>query len=357
MAIRLHFHIAFVKNIAFYVEAQGVAVDRLCQRSGLGRELLTEPDAVVDGHVMERVWEVAVEETGDSNLGLHLGEGIQPAAIGMLGLVMMSCENLQAALLKLIRYWELMSNATRIELSTKGDRATIELQVMDIPGNFLYRNRHPVDSSFSACLSLLQAMAGQRLSVLEAASTYSPPLDIQDYVRVLGVRPRFGAAANIMSFPAEVMRLPLRYANATLVEALEEQMMRRVKRNPVTLQERVRLELVRRLRAQVPSLEAIAISLGVSERAMQRELQLEGTTFRRVIDDLRKDLAAEYLVDSHQSIADISFLLGFSEPSVLHRYFRRWYGVTPATYRAQQPSRLRESEARRSPADNTTPTR
>jgi AraC-like DNA-binding protein len=356
MPIRPYFHIAFVKNVVFYAESHGVAAERLCQRAGISSHLLLEPDAVVDARLMERVWDVAVEETGDANLGLHLGAGIEPAAIGVLGLAMMSCDTLQTALLKLIRYWDLMSNATRIELFTGKDKATIELRVIDVPGNFLFRNRHPVDSSYSACLSLLQAMAGQPVRLLNAETVYPPPFDVQEHVRVLGVRPRFGAGANTMTFPAEVMRWPLRYFNPALVQTLEKQMLRRVKQNPVTLQDRVRLELVHQIRANVPDLGAIASSLGVSERAMQRELQSEGTTFRKVVDDLRKDLAAEYLADSQHSIADISFLLGFSEPSVLHRYFRRWYGETPATYRSRRGGPVPESESRLRPPDSTTPT-
>ncbi len=349
MPIRLHFHIAFVKNVVFHAGALGVGADRLCQRAGLSPRLLADPDAVVDARQMERVWEVAVEETGDAHLGLHLGEGIQPAAIGVLGVAMMSCDTLQAALLKLIRYWDLMSNATRIGLSTSAGKAVIELQVIDVPANFLLRNRHPVDSSFSSCLSLLRAMAGQPVRLLDASTVYPAPLDVREHVRVLGLKPRFGAETNTMTFPAEVLRLPLRYANPALVQTLEERMLRRVKRNPATLPERVRLELVHRMRANVPDVETIASSLGVSERALQRALQGEGLTFRKVVDGLRKDLAAEYLADSRYSITDVSFLLGFSEPSVLHRYFRRWYGVTPATYRTMRIANGPESEAGQQP--------
>lgn len=356
MATRLHFHVTFVRNIAYYADSRGLPAERLCQLAGISSQLLLEPDELVDARLMERVWQVAVEETGDVTLGLHLGAGIQPAAIGVLGLAMMSCETLEAALLKLIRYWDLMSNATRIELAIGPHKATIELQLMDVPNNFLFRNRHPVDSSYSACLSLLQAMAGRPVPLLDAETIYPVPIEAREYVRILGVRPRFGAGSNTMTFPAEVMHWPLRYANSTLVQTLEQQMLRRVKQNAVTWQDRVRLELVRRMRASVPDLETIASALGVSERAMQRELQTEGTTFRKVVDDLRKDLAAEYLADGQHSIADVSFLLGFSEPSVLHRYFRRWYGVTPLTYRTLRTRQVPESGVSLSQSDSTTTT-
>ena len=33
------------------------------------------------------------------------------------------------------------------------------------------------------------------------------------------------------------------------------------------------------------------------------------------------------------SIAEVAFLLDFSEPSAFHRAFKRWTGQTPAAYR------------------------
>lgn len=176
--------------------------------------MLSDPDEVIDAALMERVWRVAVEETGDANFGLHLGEGTQPADIGVVGLAMMSCDTLHAALRRLIRYWDLMSNATRIELTTSGDVATVELQVVDTPGNFIRGNRHPVESSFSACLSLLQMMGGKPIPPRDVAIDYPAPADSREHTRILGRKPRFGAGVNALSFPEEVLRWPLRYANA-----------------------------------------------------------------------------------------------------------------------------------------------
>lgn len=357
MPIPLRFHVAFVKNIAYYANSHGVDQERLCRLAGIPAQLLSDPDAIIDAALMERVWRVAVEETGDASFGLHLGEGTQPADIGIVGLAMMSCDTLHAALRKLIRYWDLMSNATRIELTATGGVATVELQVVEAPRNFIRENRHPVESSFSACLSLLHVMAGKPIPLRDVAIDYAEPADPREHTRILGRKPRFEAGRNALSFPEEVLRWPLRHANASLVQTLEEQMERALRQNPVTLQDRVRLEVVRRLRAELPELETIAAALGLSARALQRELQSEGTTFREVVDGLRKNLAAEYLADGHHSITDISFLLGFSEPSVLHRYFRRWYGMTPAQFRTQRREGRPEGGSGQDPAGSTTPTR
>jgi len=72
---------------------------------------------------------------------------------------------------------------------------------------------------------------------------------------------------------------------------------------------------------------------------MQRMLAAEGTTFTKLVDTLRRDLATRYLGEPDVAIAEVAFLLGFSEASAFHRAFKRWHGVTPAVHRARLSSR------------------
>ena len=57
-------------------------------------------------------------------------------------------------------------------------------------------------------------------------------------------------------------------------------------------------------------------------------------SFTELVDALRRDLATRYLREPKIAIAEVAFLLGFSESSAFHRAFKRWQGTTPAAYRA-----------------------
>jgi AraC-like DNA-binding protein len=59
----------------------------------------------------------------------------------------------------------------------------------------------------------------------------------------------------------------------------------------------------------------------------------------RVLEDTRRTAALRHLEQSRLSIAEIAFVLGYSEPAALHRAFRRWHGATPRDYRAQFTAR------------------
>ena len=71
----------------------------------------------------------------------------------------------------------------------------------------------------------------------------------------------------------------------------------------------------------------------MSERTLQRRLSAEGTTMQALLDDARREISLRRLAESKQSIAEISFLLGFAEVRAFHRAFKRWTGSTPAAYR------------------------
>jgi AraC-like DNA-binding protein len=91
--------------------------------------------------------------------------------------------------------------------------------------------------------------------------------------------------------------------------------------------------ITNQLKGELPSIDAIAHILAMSVRQLQRELQAEGTSFQKLLDETRKQLALRYLKHPHTPIHDVAFMLGFSEPSAFHRAFKRWTGQTPRTYR------------------------
>ena len=75
--------------------------------------------------------------------------------------------------------------------------------------------------------------------------------------------------------------------------------------------------------------------LNRNERTLQRQLKMEGTTFKTLLNEIRIELASKYILDSQLSLTEISFMLGFSEISSFSRAFKRWLGKSPTDYRKQ----------------------
>jgi AraC-like DNA-binding protein len=79
----------------------------------------------------------------------------------------------------------------------------------------------------------------------------------------------------------------------------------------------------------------MAKTLHMSPRTLQRKLADAETTYLKLVDDTRRDLALRFVEDPHRSITDITFTLGFSQQSAFARAFKRWTGRSPTEYRAK----------------------
>jgi AraC-like DNA-binding protein len=83
----------------------------------------------------------------------------------------------------------------------------------------------------------------------------------------------------------------------------------------------------------LPTMDQVARELAMSPRTLRRRLATEGLTFERVRDDVLAAIARDRLRDRRQSIAEVAYVLGFSDVRAFNRAFRRWAGVTPGEYR------------------------
>ncbi|WP_240626010.1 helix-turn-helix transcriptional regulator [Spirosoma pollinicola] len=77
----------------------------------------------------------------------------------------------------------------------------------------------------------------------------------------------------------------------------------------------------------------MAEALSLSPRILQRQLRQDGYSYQQLLDEVRRELAERHLREGILSIKDIALRLGFAEPSVFIRAFRRWTGQTPGMFR------------------------
>jgi len=92
-----------------------------------------------------------------------------------------------------------------------------------------------------------------------------------------------------------------------------------------------------------PTLQQIAPRLHMSPRTLHRRLDDEGTSFRHVLTEVRRELAARHLTERRLGVSEIAFLLGFSEPSAFHRAFKRWTGHAPLAFRESALPRTQQA--------------
>jgi AraC-like DNA-binding protein len=147
---------------------------------------------------------------------------------------------------------------------------------------------------------------------------------------------RFNAPVNALLFAPTDVTLSLPTANAQLAGVHERIASEHLQRlDHAQTCHRTRAVIIRHLQDGEPRRPKIAAVLGMSERTLHRRLTAEGSSFQLLLDDTRRELARHYLGQRTVSLADIAYLLGFSDQSSFFHAARRWLGSSPRQYRIQ----------------------
>jgi AraC-like DNA-binding protein len=328
--------VGFLRDVIGYAVSRGASESELCNVAGIDPAILSMPDTRISGAVSKRLWAIAEEVTGDTDIGLHIGENAHPATLGLVGYVMLCSTDLCEALSKLIRFTNLLTDGVSGNLNEHGRLFDIDIEIARDRENFLIETpRQPIESSFSAIVTVARFLTGKSLPLREVWFEHSRPKSVLEHRRIFGRTVLFSQPKNKLVVAGEALRYPVLLANRSLLpsfEAQAEQILNGMA-SKETRTDLVRREIVKKLKGDVPGIESAARELNVSARTLQRELASEGTSFRAILEEVRREISLKYLRDKKVSIAEVSFLLGFSEPSAFHRSFRRWFGKTPQSFR------------------------
>ena len=122
---------------------------------------------------------------------------------------------------------------------------------------------------------------------------------------------------------------PNQYVSSLLTERAES-LLEKLE-DSKSMRGRVEKLLIPILHTGEAKIETIARKLALSRQTLFRKLKAEGVTFEQVLDELRHELALEYLNGRNVSVNETSYLLGFSDPAAFSRAFKRWTGASPRT--------------------------
>ena len=293
---------------------------------------LHDPDARVPFAKVLRLWRAVAERQPDPAVGLRLGSAVTVRDLGLVGYAMAHSSSLAEAFRRFSRYCGIISEAVRIRLAETPQRVSLEFHAHPA----LDALRHPVNARLAAVLAAGREITGTDLTPVEVCLPFPRPRRTKEYARFFRCALRFDQPAAAMVFRREQMRLPVTAADPTLAGYLDELASGKLRSlaEGETLIGRVRQAMWSRLSTQTPTLRQIAVDLAISERSLQRRLRGGGTSFARLLENLRREVAIELLGDRRLAVSELAFLLGYSEPSAFNRAFRRWTGSSPSRYRA-----------------------
>lgn len=320
-----------------FLERQGHPLTEVCRAADIDPAIVNEPNSRVPASYMERLWPLAEQLTGNAAVGLHSAEAYNPGALSIVGYVILSCRTAGDALSCLSRYAPLLNEGLRVELIENEHRTVCRFTPTADVDSFLHRDARQVMETLAAgTVVTLRRLATAPLNPLAVTFRHRAPASTIEHARILGPAVHFEHDEDSVIYDSRALRIPFISMDPSLLDVFEGDAQRKL----ASLAERggisgrVLTLLGARLKGMVPPLSEVASELAMSERSIQRSLTEEKTSYRQLVDEVRKGLAIEHLSRPGTSAADVAFLLGFSEPSAFTRAFRRWTGAAPTEFRA-----------------------
>jgi len=326
----------YTSNIALraaILELESYDVDVVPILVQAGVERFMDPDGVervTIGSVHQFI-QLAQAATGDPCFGLDYGKFIRPTTFGALGIALLSSTDLADFCTRLCRYYEFIATNHSLSFESANGQAWVEIK-SEIHNLEPDVSRSIINAIISMMLKFIHEIVDHQYAPprIEMIATKIEGTD-QRYIESFGTTVIFSANKNALYFDQKALHTPLPARDRGLArsnEELVEKYLEKVKKDDLSFQ--VYDALLQALPSGNVSKATMADRFAMSLTAFHNHLLKAGTSFQKLLDEARRELAEMYF-EKNMSITDVAYMLGYSDSSNFTRAYKRWTGKAPSS--------------------------
>lgn len=348
--------VAALRQYVRAAEAAGLDTAPLFAEAGLSTDILATDDGRINGEQFQDFIRVLVERTGNPILGLETGDFVQPGSYSVLGYITMSCSTLGEAVARIAPFERLVGDMGTTRLAIQRDTITLSWSCRYTDPRV---RLHMVDNVFASWINYARWLADTQTAAPDRVCLRrpSPGANLEPAYRQRWRCPVvFNSEQDSVCFPAALLATRLRQPDPQLRKTLEAHALSQLAAldTDTDLTSRVKASIQKQLRQGITRQDMVAEDLGLTSRTLQRKLSQEGASYQRLLDEVRQQLAEDYLSGTDLAIPDIALRLGYSETTSFHRKFKAVKGMTPGEFR-QSKAGAKDERSRSVPAPGKCP--
>jgi len=322
----------YAKKLASDLLDQGYSEHQVFQGTGLTPALLRPEKPMVEFNLIAAFFEYAAQLTGNDALGFMRGQKRDLRRAGLIAYVGVSAPTVMGFIQNLSRYRRVFSDAIEVDCEALESDGALKWH-FNVPAK-IKRNQF-VEFGASGLLHDIRRVANRRIVPNLVTFRHGRSSNTGEFSRYFGCEVQFGTKENAIYLRPADLALPLTTADDELYKVVRdccENALKLKSRNAPALIVEVEGAISDRLSKGEASQDDVAKALGMSPRTLSRRLASQGTTFFKILEELRLALAMTYLRESGLVLSEIAFLLGYSGLSSFNDAFKRWTGTTPGQY-------------------------
>lgn len=335
--------VAALQPLIFVLRERHIDPEPLLKNVGMSLAELDDPNHRVSTEQYYSIWHQAISFSNDAALGVHVGLKSEPSAFGPVGYVMANARDCKSAFLLWNHFSRLILDVPLFQMQRDGDVAIISLARTTTASPDLIRpiTEFVMFSLLRVAVFITNITPSEHSGLLGLEFRHSaPPAEIIHEYEMAAITSNisFSADANRILFSADFLDKPTAYSDPAILEIMlrrSDEMLRAlaIENDLVT---RVKSAIRRRLGGTAPTLVMIAQDCNMSRATLQRKLTSVSSGYQKLLDEVRYNVAREYLDSDDASVDELSYLLGYSETSAFHHAFKRWTGIGTVEYKMRQ---------------------
>lgn len=331
-------HVYAMRAIPAVLERFGVPAEPVLQTVGITRQDFDDPERVAPFADLDRLIGECVRTTRCTYFGLLVGEHLNLQSLGIAGRLTRHAPSVGAALQDLTAHFALQDSGALPNVAIHDGRVALSYGIHAVG---IVNADQIYDLAVAGMLNVLRELCGPAWEPEFVRLPHRRPADLRPYREVLGARLRFDSVQAAVVFPSGWLEHPVAGADPVLRTLLAERAARDLARHTPQVHDEVCRVIRSRLDAGDCCRASVARDLGLHPRSLGRRLQAIGTSFQALLDEMRVQMATQLLEDTRLPVGRIASSVGYRDPTVFARAFRRWTGRTPRSYRADRPSEPR----------------
>lgn len=319
--------------------AEGVDASAILRGTGIEPNQLTDPDARMTHEQKIAIFRNVLARTTRLDIGFRAGARQKLSDFGVYGYALASSATFGDAVSLGMKHLHIAGPVLDKEFRVNAGTAMfLGYDTLSL-GNVL-----PIATEFwlTSILKLTTYVLEAPLPSVLLRLPYERQAHFGEYAKAFGCPVEFSASRLEWHFKPEVLQEPCPNANP-LTSDLCSRFCERVIQQEIdtsVLSRHIRTTCLNR-RGSPPTVQEVASALGLSIRSLHRRLATEGLRFQSIVDDVRKTISSDLLLNSTLSIEEIGIRVGFSEPSNFRKAFQKWTGFSPTRYRQSSENALR----------------
>lgn len=311
---------------------RGISASQMVQGTSIPANALIAVDTRITITDYDRIIRNALALSHDPLLGLEHGRRMSIASHGFLGFAVMASETLGEGLSLAVRYAGTRTNLAEIRFIQNNHHCSLQILRTAAPASCFHFIAHNILSTMITIARFLTKNS-ERLSP-KIHLIEPPQCPVSFYEQILGCPVTFNAEHYELVLPKEALSLEVSTANSVARHNAEQECERLLAEVPgqhVDIASKVRTLLIS-YGSALP-LRDTAKRLRISPRTLNRQLAQLNTSYRHMVEEVRREHATRLLGNSSLKIEEIARELGYADTSNFVRAFRKWMGITPLNYR------------------------